>query len=121
MHTSSSLDHIGEYLETVQPAAGDSVFRYRPAHRPVHVRPVRIRYKTARGMAQREFTVYRTHHGPIVRQQGAQWVSVRLMQEPVKALMQSYLRTKARNLREFEEVLNLHTNSSNNTVFADAD
>ena len=72
-------------------------------------------------MAQREFTVYRTHHGPIVREVDGKWVSVRLMEEPVKALTQSYTRTKAKNFAEFKEIMDLHTNSSNNTVFADAD
>ena len=72
-------------------------------------------------MAQKEFTVYRTHHGPIVREADGKWVSVRLMQEPVKALTQSYSRTKAKNYKEFRETMELHTNSSNNTIFADAD
>ena len=78
-------------------------------------------YKTASGMAQKEFTVYRTHHGPIVREADGKWVSVRLMQEPVKALTQSYPRTKAKNYKAFRETMELHTNSSNNTIFADAD
>ena len=72
-------------------------------------------------MATKTFTVYRTHHGPIVREAGGKWVAVRLMQEPVKALTQSYLRTKARNYKEFARTMELRTNSSNNTIFADAD
>ena len=35
-------------------------------------------------MAQKEFTVYRTHHGPIVREADGKWVSVSLMQEPLR-------------------------------------
>ena len=50
-------------------------------------------------MAEKKFTVYRTMHGPVVRESNGKWVSIRLMQEPVKALMQSYLRTKAQGLR----------------------
>jgi acyl-homoserine-lactone acylase len=72
-------------------------------------------------MARKEFTVYRTHHGPVVRAEGGKWVSVRLMEEPVKALTQSYSRTKAKNLAEFRQTMELHTNSSNNTLFADAE
>ena len=78
-------------------------------------------YKTGSGMAEKTFTVYRTHHGPIVREADGKWVSVRLMQEPLKALTQSYTRTKARNYKAFRETMELHTNSSNNTIFADAD
>ena len=43
------------------------------------------------------------------------------MNEPLKALEQSYARTKAKDLKTFTAVLDLHTNSSNNTVYADAD
>src|SRR5581483_1166690 len=89
--------------------------------RPMKVERITIPYKTASGMAQKEFTVYRTHHGPIVRESGGQWVSVRLMQEPVKALTQSFSRTKAKGYQSFRESMDLHTNSSNNTIFADAD
>ena len=72
-------------------------------------------------MAQKEFTVYRTHHGPVVREADGKWVSIRLMQEPLKALTQSYSRTKAKSYKAFRDSMELHTNSSNNTIYADAD
>jgi acyl-homoserine lactone acylase PvdQ len=72
-------------------------------------------------MASREFTVFRTHHGPIVREASGKWVAVRMMQEPMKALMQSYGRTKAKSLAEYRQAMDLHANSSNNTLYADAD
>jgi acyl-homoserine-lactone acylase len=80
-----------------------------------------VPFRTRAGMATKEFTVYRTHHGPIVREAGGKWVSVKLMQEPLKALTQSYTRTKARGLADFRKTMELHTNSSNNTIYADAD
>ena len=43
------------------------------------------------------------------------------MQEPIKALIQSYTRTKAQGYKSFRQTMELHTNSSNNTIFADAD
>ena len=43
------------------------------------------------------------------------------MEEPMKALIQSFSRTKARNLAEYKKVMEAHTNSSNNTLYADAD
>jgi acyl-homoserine-lactone acylase len=48
-------------------------------------------------------------------------VSVKLMEEPLKALTQSYTRTKARSYAAFYKSMELRTNSSNNTVYADAD
>jgi acyl-homoserine-lactone acylase len=85
------------------------------------MKKVVVPYKTPTGMAQREFTVYRTHRGPIVREADGKWVSVRLMEEPVKALTQSYARTKAKSLADYKKVMELHTNSSNNTLYADAE
>jgi acyl-homoserine-lactone acylase len=82
---------------------------------------ITVPYKNGAGIAQKEFRVYRTHHGPIVREADGKWVSVRLMQDPLKALMQSYSRTKAKNYKAFRETMELHTNSSNNTIYADAD
>ena len=43
------------------------------------------------------------------------------MEEPLKALIQSFSRTKAKNLAEYKQVMEAHTNSSNNTLYADAD
>ncbi len=121
MHTSSGVDNIDEFLETIV-RHGDSVFyRYGGELRPMTVSRITVPYKTDTGLAERTFTVYRTQHGPIVRAADGKWVSVALMQDPLHALMQSYTRTKARSLQEFRQTMELHTNSSNNTIFADAD
>src|SRR5438876_4070243 len=72
-------------------------------------------------MSEKTFTVFRTQHGPIIRSENGKWVSISLMQEPLKALTQSYTRIKAKDYKEFKQTLELHTNSSNNTIFADAE
>jgi acyl-homoserine-lactone acylase len=121
MHTSSGVDNIDEYLETVTKKGDGFVYKYGAEERPVMVRKITVPYRTAGGIAQEDFTVYSTHHGPIVREADGKWISVRLMQEPLKALTQSYSRTKARNYDQFRQSMELHTNSSNNTIYADAD
>ena len=121
MHTSSGVDNIDEFLETVVERDGTLYYRYGDEERPVTARQVTVPYKTDTGMAEREFTVYRTHHGPIVREVDGAWVSVALMEEPMDALIQSYMRTKAQSYDEYIEVMRTHTNSSNNTVFADSE
>jgi len=121
MHTSSGADVVDEFAERVV-RQGDSVFyAYGKERRPMAAQTIVVPYRTAAGMERREFTVYRSHHGPIVREDDGKWIAVRLMQDPVKALTQSYTRTKARNYQEFRQTMELHTNSSNNTVFADAE
>lgn len=121
MHTSSGVDNIDEYLETIVRTDSVVSYRYGTETRPVLTGRITVPFKTDTGMANTVFTVYRTHHGPIVREEAGKWVSVRLMQEPVKALTQSYSRTKAKDYKAFRETMELHTNSSNNTIFADAD
>jgi acyl-homoserine-lactone acylase len=121
MHTSSSVDAVDEYAETISKTGDGYVYRYGAEERPVKSQVISVPYKTATGIAKKDFTIYRTQHGPIVRQANEKWIAVRLMQEPLKALIQSYSRTKARNLKAFRESMDLHTNSSNNTIYADAD
>ncbi len=121
MHTSSAVDAIDEYLETIVKKGDKLFYKYGNEERPIKASKITVPYRTEKGMTQRTFIVYRTHHGPIIRAQDGKWVSIALMQEPVKALTQSYTRTKARNYKEFRQTMELHTNSSNNTIFADAD
>ncbi len=121
MHTSSGVDNIDEYLETIVEQGGKLYYKYGNEQRPVELKSIAVPYKSGNGVAQKQFTIYRTHHGPIVREAEGKWVSVALMQEPVNALIQSYTRTKAKNYKEFRNTMELHTNSSNNTVYADAD
>ncbi len=122
MHTTSSVDNIDDYLETVtKKADGSYTYRIGTEERPLVASKITVPYKSGTGLASKEFTVYKTHRGPIVRSVDGKWVSIRMMQEPLKALNQSYSRTKARNLAEYKKVMDLHTNSSNNTLYADAD
>ena len=121
MHTSSGVNAISEYLETVEKKGGGYVYKYGNEERPLQAKEITVLYKTTEGMAEKKFTVYGTGHGPIVREVDGKWVSIRLMQEPVKALTQSYTRTKARDYKSFRETMELHTNSSNNTIFVDSD
>ena len=119
MHTSSGADVIDEYAEVVTPKDGGYVYTFSGSERPLTARKVTLQVKGDAGMTTREFTVYATQHGPVVRKADGKWISVALMQEPVKALTQSFMRTKAKNYKEFRATMELHTNSSNNTVFAD--
>jgi acyl-homoserine-lactone acylase len=121
MHTTSATDGVDEYAETIVRRGNQIFYKYGTEERPVQTRQITVRYKDANGsMAQRTFTTYRTHHGPIVRAQGDKWVAVKMMEDHVKALTQSYTRTKARDYDEFRRTMELHTNTSNNTIFADS-
>jgi acyl-homoserine-lactone acylase len=121
MHTSSAVDAIDLYLETVVKKGDSFYYKYGNEELPVTTSVIKVPYRTDKGMGEKTFTVYRTQHGPIIYSTEGKWVSISLMQEPVKALTQSYMRTKSKNYAEFKKTMELHTNSSNNTIFADAD
>ncbi len=121
MHTSGGGDAIDEYLETITEKNGKFYYRYGHSERPLKAVEIRLPYRTASGMASKVVTVYYSHHGPIVRALDGKWVAVRMMNQPRQALTQSYSRTKARNYRQFYRAMALRSNSSNNTVYADAD
>jgi acyl-homoserine-lactone acylase len=121
MHTSTGADAVDEYAESVVRKGDRLYYRHGGELRPVAVSRIRVPFRTPIGMAERAFTVYRTHHGPIVRSADGKWIAIRLMEKPIPALSQSYLRTRARDLAGFRRAMDLHANSSNNTIYADAD
>ena len=121
MHTSSGVDAVDEYLETVSQRNGKWFYKYGAEERPLIQKQITVPYAAPTGMASKTFTVYYTTHGPIIRAENGKWVAIKLMQKPIEALEQSHLRTKARNYVEYSKTMELQANSSNNTVFADAD
>jgi len=120
MHTSSGVDAVDEYIETVEKKGDSFCYKYGSEERPLVSKQITVPYKTPSGMAERKFTVFFSQHGPIIRNDNGKWVSIRLMNEPVKALTQSYIRTKTKDYKSFRKTLELKANSSNNTIFADS-
>ena len=123
MHTSSHSDAVDQFLETIVRKEGRLFTRYGAALRPVRASAVTLSWRTQAGaIATRSFTIYKTAHGPVVgRAADGRWISEAMMFKPVPALEQSYLLTKARDYRSYMKVMELKANTSNNTVYADAD
>lgn len=122
MHTSTYTDVIDEFVEEViEKEDGTLAYKYGDDEREVEMIQVFLKYFDGVRMKKTAFPIYRTHHGPITHKIDGKWVSTALMWEPVKALEQSYTRTKKKNHAEFREMMDIKTNSSNNTVFADSE
>jgi len=123
MHTSSGVDNVDEFAEDVAISPhGEVHYRYGGKFRPMASREILLAYRGADGRrAWRSFFTYSSHHGPIVRETAdGKWIAVSLMNKPVEALQQSFLRTKAHDYASFLKVAALKANSSNNTLFADS-
>lgn len=120
MHTSYGGDAIDEYAETIVKKPDGLYYKYGATLRKLQVGRIAVAYKQGDTLATRDFTVYHSHHGPIVRAENGKWIAVKLLQDPLPALAQSYLRTKTKDYQSFYKTQEMRTDTSNNTVYADA-
>ena len=121
MHTSTYTDVIDEYVETVRHTQTGKEYKYGEKWLAIDSIQEAFSVKTEEGLQQKTLTLYRTHHGPITHKIDDQLTATALMWSPAKALEQSFIRTKQSNYEGFSQMMQLKTNSSNNTVYADAD
>ena len=137
MHTSSGVDAVDEFAETVvQSGTKERSYKTKVGSslQAVVDKPITLSWRADDTTHQRIIVAHYTTHGPVVRAEAtvpgqlnnsipnlSRWYSIKLMNIPVPALEQSYLRTKARDYTEYRKTMELQANSSNNTIFADAD
>jgi acyl-homoserine-lactone acylase len=119
MHTSSQADAMDEYEETIVRKNDSLFYKYGDKLKHISTKRITIAFKNGDKKSFKNFTAYYTGHGPVITSKGEKWISMKLMQEPLEALTQSFMRTKAKGFEEFKKNMELRTNSSNNTVFAD--
>ena len=120
MHTSTYTDVLDEFKETIVKQNGSLLYQYGEELRTVESSEVTLKYKEGDELKEKTFPMYHTHHGPITHMVDGQWTASAMMWEPVKALEQSYIRTKQDGYDGFRKMMDIRTNSSNNTVYADA-
>ncbi len=120
MHTSTYTDVMDEFKEKVVNQEGTLLYQYGEELRTVETSEVILNYKDGDTLKEKTFPMYHTHHGPITHMEDGEWTASAMMWEPAKALEQSYIRTKQDGYEGFREMMDIRTNSSNNTVYADA-
>lgn len=121
IHTSTFVDFIDEFEEEIVRDGDQLQYRFGEEMRSVDSVNVTLDYLAGDSLISRDFTFYRTHHGPITHQINDKWVATKINWDPVNALIQSFTRTKLANYTEFRQMMDIRTNSSNNTVFADSE
>ena len=120
MHTSTYVDFIDEFVEDISREGDKLLYRYGDQQRPVEIASVTLKYRVGEQLKERTFPTYRTHHGPITHKVDGKWVATKINWDPVNALRQSFLRTKQTDYAGFDKIMQIRTNSSNNTVYADS-
>ncbi len=121
MHTSTYTDVMDEFKETIVKMEDKLLYQYGEELRPIKESNITLKYKDGDELKKKTFPAFHTHHGPITHLVDGNWTSSAMMWEPVKALEQSFVRTKKDGYKGFKEMMHIRTNSSNNTVYADAE
>ncbi|SIP93355.1 acylase [Maribacter ulvicola] len=121
MHTSTYTDVMDEFKETIVRNDDNLFYQYGEELRPVASSEIVLKYLDGKKLKEKKYPAYRTHHGPITHVADGQWTASAMMWEPVNALAQSFIRTKQNGYKGFREMMDIRTNSSNNTVYADAE
>ena len=121
MHTTTAADFIDEFVEDVVRDNGVLKYRYGDDLRDVDIGEVTLKVREGDTLVEHSFPRYRTHHGPVTHLLDDRWVVTRINWNSVDALRQSYLRMKTADYAAFRDMMDIRTNSSNNTVFADAE
>ena len=121
MHTSTYTDVIDEFVEEVHEKEGGYYYKYGEELRPISSYEVKLKYKQGDKIMEKTFPMYRTHHGPVTHKIDGKWVATKINWDPVNALKQSFIRTKNKGHEGFREMMDIRTNSSNNTVYADSE
>ena len=120
MHTSTYADFIDEFVLDVVRDGDALAYRYGDELRPLAVGETTLKVREGDQLTERSFPRYRTHQGPVTHSQNGAWVATRINWDPVNALRQSWLRMKNADYDEFRSMMDIRTNSSNNTVYADS-
>ncbi|MPR33187.1 penicillin acylase family protein [Salmonirosea aquatica] len=121
MHTSSRTDVADTYLEKVSKNGAGWSYEYDGKQRPVREQAMSIKYKNGDRLETKNIRAFYTHHGPVMAQRDGQWTSMKANNRSLNMLIQSWQRTKASSFAEYKKAMDLLENTSNNTVYADAE
>ena len=89
--------------------------------KPVIEKKILLHYLSGTSVQSKTITAFFTHHGPVMAKRNGQWISVKSNNRSMTGLIQSWQRTKAKSFAEYKKVMDLLANTSNNTVYADAE
>jgi len=119
MHTSSNADVGDLYAEKVSKKDGQWYYEYNGALKPVTTRKLLINVKKGDHTEQQIITGYYTHHGPVLGSRDGKWLALKANNRSYNALLESWLITKANTFAEYKKAMDLRSNGTNNTVYAD--
>lgn len=121
MHTSSSADVADAYIEKMYQQGEKWFYEYNGVKKPVKERKITLRYRQGDKLLTKTINALFTHHGAVMAKREGQYLSLKANNRSFNGLVQSWQRTKAKSFTEFKKTMALLANTSNNTVYADAE
>jgi acyl-homoserine lactone acylase PvdQ len=119
MHTSSYADVADLYAEKMVKKDGKWFYEYNGTLKPVTERKLIINIKKGDKLEQKTITGYYTHHGPVVGSRDGKWLALKANNRSYNTLVESWQITKANDLAEYKKAMDLVSNATNATVYAD--
>ncbi len=119
MHTSSYADVADLYAEKVSKKDGKWYYEYDGKLRPFTTRKLVINIKKGDHLEQNVITTYYSHHGPVLGSRDGKWLTLKANNRSYNALLESWLITKTNNLAQYKKAMDLVSNATNSTVYAD--
>ena len=119
MHTSSNVDVADMYAEKIVKKDNKLFYEFDGKLRPVIQKKITLKYLENGVLQDKNITTYYTHHGPVMAKRDGKWISLKSYNRSMTSLIQSWKRTKAKGFEDYKKIMDLKSNTSNNTVFAD--
>lgn len=121
MHTSSAVDVADLYDVMIKKNDNGFTYEYNNQQRPAKLKRIPISYKDNNRIETDSVPVFITHHGPVVAKRNGFDLALKANNRSMNGLIQCWNRTKAKSFADFKKTMDLLSNTSNNTVYADAE
>jgi acyl-homoserine lactone acylase PvdQ len=121
MHTSSYVDVADTYLEKITQGENEWEYEFENRKHRAVSRSYKFSYVQHKKSETVSVKVHHTRHGPVLAQRRGAYLSLCANNRSTQSLIQSWQRTKAGSYAAFSRTMDLLSNASNNTVYADAD
>ncbi len=119
MHTSNNVDVSDVYEEEISQKNNRLFYEYEGKLLKVKEKLEVLKYLENGVLKSKNIKTYYTHHGPVMALRKGKWLTLKSFNRSIISFEQSWKRTKAAGFEEFKKVMDLKSNTSNNTVFAD--
>jgi acyl-homoserine lactone acylase PvdQ len=121
IHTSNYTDVTDMYIEKVSKKGEKWFYEYEKKLKPIREKTITLRYLKDGKIAVKNINALYTHHGAVMKKEMGNWLSLKSNNRSLNGLIQCWQRTKARSFAEYKKSMELVANTSNNTVYADAE